>query len=153
MIKLQVIGHLGKDCVVNNVNGKSVINFSVAHTEKFKDAQGQQKDKTIWVECAYWTDRTAVAPYLKKGQLVFAEGTPEIRTYTTKEGTPGSSLNMRLSSVQLLGSRADSQGGEAGQGSYQNSQPSYNNQSYNQSSSPAAVSANEITEPSDDLPF
>lgn len=66
MIKLQVIGNLGRDCVVNNVNGKNVINFSVAHTEKFKDAQGQQKDKTTWVECAYWTDRTAIAPYLKK---------------------------------------------------------------------------------------
>ena len=37
MIKLQVIGNLGKDAVVNNVNGKSVINFNVAHTERFKD--------------------------------------------------------------------------------------------------------------------
>ncbi|MBD0352663.1 MAG: single-stranded DNA-binding protein, partial [Flavisolibacter sp.] len=40
MIKMQVIGNLGKDCVVNNVNGKSVINFTVAHTEKYKDSQG-----------------------------------------------------------------------------------------------------------------
>jgi single-strand DNA-binding protein len=72
MIKLQVIGNLGKDGVVNNVNGKNVINFSVAHTEKFKDAQGVQKDKTIWVECAYWTDRTGIAPYLKKGTQVYA---------------------------------------------------------------------------------
>src|SRR4028119_282069 len=103
MIKLQVIGNIGKDCVVNNVNGKNVINFSVAHSEKFKDSQGQQKDKTIWVECAYWTDRTAIAPYLKKGQQVYAEGTPEIRTYTTKEGTPGSSLTLRVSMVQLIG--------------------------------------------------
>ncbi|MEN9701623.1 MAG: hypothetical protein RIR55_949, partial [Bacteroidota bacterium] len=28
MIKLQVIGNLGKDAQVNNVNGKSVINFN-----------------------------------------------------------------------------------------------------------------------------
>ena len=110
MIKLQVIGNIGKDCVVNNVNGKNVINFSVAHSEKFKDAQGQQKDKTIWVECAYWTDRTAIAPYLKKGQQVYAEGTPEIRNYTTKEGTPGSSLSLRVSMVQLIGGRSENQG-------------------------------------------
>ena len=50
MIKLQAIGHLGKDAIVNNVNGKNVINFTVAHTEKFKDAQGVQKDKTVWVD-------------------------------------------------------------------------------------------------------
>ncbi len=43
MIKLLVIGNLGKDAVLNNVNGKNVINFTVAHTEKYKDAQGVQK--------------------------------------------------------------------------------------------------------------
>ncbi len=148
MIKLQVIGNIGRDCVVNNVNGKSVINFSVAHTEKFKDAQGQQKDKTIWVECAYWTDRTGISPYLKKGQQVYAEGIPDIRTYTTKEGAPGTSLSLRVIMVQLLGSRGENQGGEVtGASSYQNQQPSYNH------SSQPGGSSNEITEPTDDLPF
>jgi single-strand DNA-binding protein len=154
MIKLQVIGHLGKDCVVNNVNGKNVINFSVAHAEKFKDAQGVQKDKTIWVECAYWTDRTGIAPYLKKGTQVYAEGQPDVRNYTTKEGQAGSSLSLRVSTVQLLGGRNENQGQDtSGGGSYQNQQPSYNQPSYNQSSSPSAASANDITEPMDDLPF
>lgn len=153
MIKLQVIGHLGKDCVVNNVNGKNVINFNVAHAEKFKDAQGVQRDKTIWVECAYWTDRTAVAPYLKKGTLVYAEGQPDVRSYTTKEGQPGTSLSLRISSVQLLGGRNDNQGGDTGGNNYQNQQPSYNQPSYNQPSTQAGSSASDITEPMDDLPF
>jgi single-strand DNA-binding protein len=145
MIKLQVIGNLGKDCVVNNVNGKSVINFSVAHTEKFRDAQGQQKDKTIWVECAYWTDRTGIAPYLKKGTQVYAEGTPDLRTYTTADGRPGTSLSLRVMSVQLLGGRADGQG---------DSQPSYNQQnSYQPQQSNSSISASDLTEPLDDLPF
>jgi single-strand DNA-binding protein len=148
MIKLQVIGNIGKDCVVNNVNGKSVINFNVAHSEKFKDAQGQQKDKTIWVECAYWTDRTAISPYLKKGQQVYAEGIPDIRNYTTKDGTPGTSLSLRITMVQLIGGRGENTGGEGSgnSSSYQNTQPAYNPSSQN-------VTSNEITEPSDDLPF
>jgi single-strand DNA-binding protein len=146
MVKLQVIGNLGKDCVVNNVNGKSVINFSVAHTEKYKDAQGQQIDKTLWVECAYWTDRTGIAPYLKKGTQVYAEGTPDIRTYTTNDGRPGTSLSLRISSVQLLGGRSENQGGADAS----SSQP--NQQSHG---SPAATSssANDLSEPLDDLPF
>ena len=82
MIKLQIIGNLGKDCVVNTVSGKSVINFNVAHTEKFKDSQGNNQERTTWVDCAYWTDRTALAPYLTKGKQVFVEGTPEVRTFT-----------------------------------------------------------------------
>ena len=109
MLKLIAIGHLGKDCITNTVNGKSVINFSIAHTEKFKDAQGSQKEKTTWVECAYWTDRTAVAPYLKKGTQVYVEGTPEVRTYPKNDGTTGTSLSLRVMTVQLLGGRTDGQ--------------------------------------------
>jgi single-strand DNA-binding protein len=144
MIKLQVIGNLGKDCVTNTVNGKNVINFSVAHTEKFKDAQGNQKDKTIWVECAYWTDRTAIAPYLRKGTQVFVDGTPEVRTYPKNDGSTGVSLALRVATVQLLGSRGDNSGGgfAGGENSY-SSQPA----------TAGAGNANEITEAMDDLPF
>ncbi len=112
MLKLQVIGHLGKDCTTNVVNGKNVINFSVAHSEKYKDSSGVQKDKTLWVECAYWTERTAIAPYLKKGQLVYCEGTPDIRTYTKNDGTSGTSLTLRVLSVQLLGGGSRTEGSE-----------------------------------------
>ena len=145
MIKLQVIGNLGKDCITNTVNGKSVMNFTVAHTEKFKDNQGQQKDKTIWVECAYWSDRTGVAPYLKKGTQVYVEGTPDVRTYPKNDGTTGVSLSLRVQSVQLLGSRGESGG---------NAEGGYNSGGYSSSSSSSAnVQPSEISEPVDDLPF
>lgn len=140
MIKLQVIGHLGKDCVVNTVNGKNVINFSVAHSERFKDAQGVQQERTTWVECAYWTDRTAVAPYLTKGTQVWAEGQPEVRTFQRNDGTTGFSLTMRVREVQLLGRK---EGGQPGAGGF--SQPGAN---AGNSNSPVELSA-----PVDDLPF
>jgi len=143
MIKLQVIGNLGKDCVTNTVNGRTVMNFSVAHTEKFRDAQGVQKDKTIWVECAYWSDRTAVAPYLRKGTQVYVEGTPEVRTYPKNDGTTGVSLTVRVQSVQLLGSRGDagaapSDGGGYGSGGY---------------SQGGAAQSSGAADDTDDLPF
>lgn len=106
MIRINVIGNLGKDAIVNNVNGKTVINFSVAHTEKFKDKQGNAMDKTTWVDCSYWTDKTAIAPYLKKGTQVFVEGQPEVRTYD-KDGKTYSNLSARVMSVQLLGGKTE----------------------------------------------
>lgn len=137
---MQVIGNLGKDCVTNLVNGKNVINFSVAHTEKFKDNQGNQKDKTVWVECAYWTDRTAIAPYLKKGTQVYVDGIPDLRTYQKTDGTTGASLSLRVSTVQLLGSRTNNEGNESYAGG--------------SSSNLSGVSpAGEMTAPVDDLPF
>jgi len=150
MIKLQVIGNLGKDCVTNTVNGKNVINFNVAHTEKFRDAQGNQKDKTIWVDCAYWTDRTGIAPYLRKGTQVYVEGAPEVRTYQKNDGTMGASLTLRVLSVQLLGSRTE---GTAPSGGYSNSGGNNYNNNYNSSSNAPVPSPSDITEPVDDLPF
>lgn len=142
MIKMQVIGNLGKDCVVNTVNGKNVINFTVAHTEKYKDSQGTNQEKTTWVDCAYWTDRTAISPYLTKGKQVFVEGTPEVRSFTRQDGTSGASLSLRVREVQLLGGR-----GEGGV-------PSSQGNSYASVSSASTVpSASDITEPIDDLPF
>lgn len=114
MIKLQIIGNLGKDCIVKEINGKHVINFSVAHSERFKDSQGNQKERTTWVECAYWTDRTAIAPYLLKGTTVYAEGSPEADAYTNKEGQAASTLRMRVQNIQLLGSNRDNQGSNTG---------------------------------------
>jgi single-strand DNA-binding protein len=151
MIKLQIIGHLGKDVVVNNVNGKTVMNFTVAHTEKYKDAQGVMKDKTTWVECAYWSDRTAVAQYLTKGKLVYTEGTPDVRTYTTTDGRNGASLSLRVQTVQLLGGSGNA---EMGGGSPSNN--NYNNSAPAASAAPVqtqSMNANELTEPIDDLPF
>lgn len=110
MIKLQIVGNLGKDCIVKEVNGKNVINFSVAHTERYKDTQGNQKERTTWVECAYWTDRTAVAQYLTKGKTVYAEGSPEADGYLNKEGQPAATLRMRVQNIQLIGGNPESTG-------------------------------------------
>lgn len=150
MIKLQVIGNLGKDAIVNDVNGKSVINFTVAHTERYKDSQGNQKDKTTWVDCAYWTDRTAVAPYLKKGTQVYVEGQPDVRTYTTQDGRNGATLSLRVASVQLLGSRNNDGGSGSSEGD--SSSNNYTAPSANATSS-SSTSASDLKEPLDDLPF
>ncbi len=146
MIKLQVIGNLGKDAIVNNVNGKNVINFTVAHTERFKDAQGVQKDRTTWVDCAYWTDRTAIAPYLKKGTQVFVEGQPDVRTYQTQDGRQGASLTLRIASVQLLGSKNNEGGAAPANTNYQSAPVAAQ-------SAQSVPAAGELTEPLDDLPF
>lgn len=146
MIKLQVIGNLGKDCTVNTVNGKNVINFNVAHTEKYRDSQGTQKERTTWVECAYWTDKTGIAPYLKKGTQVYVEGTPDVRTYTTSDGRQGAALSLRIVNIQLLGSRSSS--GETSEQTQSYQQPS---SSYGNAATVAASS--DVVEPADDLPF
>ena len=105
MIKLQLIGHLGQDAVVNEVNGRKVINFSVAHSEKYKPKDGAEVNRTTWASCAYWTEKVNLALYLKKGTQVYIDGYPEAKTYrnsNTNEVMP--QLSVRVASLQLLSS-------------------------------------------------
>jgi single-strand DNA-binding protein len=143
MIKLQVIGNLGKDALLNQVNGKNVINFTVAHTERFRDSSGAQKEKTTWVECAYWTDRTGVVPYLKKGSQVYVEGTPEIRMFTRADGTQGASLSLRVMNLQLVGGRTEGSGGGG-------DMTTGRQESHAPAAPPAPADAGDLN---DDLPF
>jgi len=105
MVKINLIGRLGQDAQVNTVNGKNVINFSVADSEKYKNQQGEDVEKVNWTSCAYWTEKLNVANYLKKGTLIYLEGKPEAKNYLnskTNENTP--QLHCRVSFLQLLSS-------------------------------------------------
>jgi single-strand DNA-binding protein len=143
MIKLQVIGNLGRDAHENLVSNRRVINFSVAHTEKYKNRDGQVSEKTTWVSCSYWTDKTGVLPYLRKGTQVYVEGSPSVSMYDKRDGS-GKEVELKLNvfSIQLLGAAKSATGS-------QNEPPKQNftgGGSY-------PSSADEVTEPLDDLPF
>ena len=152
MIKLQIVGNLGKDCIVKEVNGQNVINFSVAHTERYKDRQGNQKEKTTWVECAYWTEKTAVAQYLTRGKTVYAEGAPEAEAYMNKDNQAAATLRMRVQNIQLLGGNSgDASSGQQSTGSnnYTQGNPQYASTPARESTAAASVAS----EAADDLPF
>ena len=115
MRKVNVIGHIGNDATLNTVNGKQVINFNVAVSEKWKDQQGNAKEQTTWFSCSWWSERTAIQPYLKKGTQVFVEGKIGSKIYNDQQQRPTSQLTIEVSMVQLLGN--------ANNNSQQQSQP------------------------------
>lgn len=150
MIKLQIVGNLGADCIQKEVNGKNVINFNVAHTEKYKDNQGNLVEKTTWVNCAYWTDKTAIAQYLTKGKMVFAEGAPEAEGYTNKDGQVASTLRMRVLNIQLLGGKDSDAGNNT---PVQQSQPQNYNAGNVTSAGSTPTPAMKTPMPAADLPL
>lgn len=104
MLKMQILGNLGKDAVMHQHGTDNCLNFSVCHTDKYKDSNGVLVEKPTWVECSWWIDgRSTIGQYLKKGQLVFVEGFPGSRPWETKDGKKASSLTMRVFSLQLCG--------------------------------------------------
>jgi single-strand DNA-binding protein len=112
MIKMQVIGVIGQDATINNVNSKTVVNFSVAHSEKYKDQNGQVVNKTVWISVSYWVDRTTIAQYLKKSTNVYLEGVPSVDVYKNKDGQIVPQIKLRAIVVQLLGSSQKQDNGQ-----------------------------------------
>jgi len=107
MILLQVIGHLGRDAVVSVVNGRKVINFSLAHSYTYNDKDGQKISASIWVNCSYWTEKTKVAEYLQKGTQIYVKGMPSVDSYKNQFNQTIPQLRLRVDEIQLLGGRRD----------------------------------------------
>ena len=88
--KVIIIGNLGRDPEVRRMNsGDSVVSFSVATTESWKDKQtGERRDKTEWHNIVVFNEglgKVAEA-YCKKGSKVYIEGQLQTRKYTDKDG-------------------------------------------------------------------
>lgn len=113
MLKVDLIGRIGSDATVKNFNGKDFIAFNVAHSESYKDAQGNKHERTAWVSCLKPGNATApVMAYLKKGTQVFVRGDLSTKAYTNDKGLQVG-LNLRVSELQLLGGRSEAAQPEA----------------------------------------
>lgn len=107
MNRYQFIGNLGNDAEVRHVDGanRAVISFSVAVTEKWKDANGEAKERTTWVRCAIWrkSDQVKLAEFLPKGTKVLIEGKPQARAYVDKDGNAQASLEVTVDNLEFVG--------------------------------------------------
>lgn len=106
MIKLELIGNVGTDAVVREVNGRKAISFNVATNKKWTDKQGVKHEQTKWVDCVIWRDSansTEVAKYLCKGQKVWVSGEPDVSGYLNKNGEPVASQRLNVRDIELLG--------------------------------------------------
>ena len=103
-------GNLGRDAETKYVGESSVTEFSVAVKSGYGD-----KATTTWAKCAMWGDRgEKVAQYLTKGQAVGIVGELTLREYVKKDGGNGSSLEVRVNDMTLLGKKGDSGSDDGG---------------------------------------
>lgn len=69
-------GRVGKLQEVKSLpGGKSVFNFAVANSSKWKTESGDTKEKTVWLDCAIFGNYgAAIAKHMAKGQYVTVVG-------------------------------------------------------------------------------
>ncbi len=123
--KVIVLGRLGKDPEVRNFqNGGKVVNLRVATSERYKDREGNQQERTEWHAVAIFNERLGdvAERYLKKGSLVYLEGQLETRKWQGQDGQDKYTTEVVIrpfrGELVLVGGRGGAGGGgdEMGEG-------------------------------------
>jgi len=121
--KVILVGHLGRDPETRYTpNGTMNVQFTMAVSRSFRDQGGQQQERTTWFRVTSWgklaeiMDNLTQQGAIAKGKQVYVEGRLEAREYQDQQGQTRTSLDVNCNEFQLLGSRADSEGGGGGSG-------------------------------------
>jgi single-strand DNA-binding protein len=86
--KVILIGNLGQDPDVRSMqSGDKVANLSVATSERWKDKDGNQQEKTEWHRVVIFGRAAEIAErFLRKGSKVLIEGQLETRKWQDQSG-------------------------------------------------------------------
>lgn len=107
--KALLIGHLGRDPEIRYMpEGGAIANLSIATSEKWKDKNGEQQEKTEWHRVSAFGKIAELAgEYLKKGSQVFIEGRIQTRKWQDKDGQDKYSTEIVANAIQFLDRRGD----------------------------------------------
>lgn len=76
---------LASNAEVKTVKGdKTVTNFSVALNQRYTNKTGEKKEKTVFIDCAFWRN-SGIAEYLRTGAVVEISGWIEAQAYESKK--------------------------------------------------------------------
>lgn len=108
MLTFSVIGNLGADAQVKNINGRNCVTFDVAHSDSWTDESGVQHNELTWVSCIMNGDGGKLLPFLTKGRKVFVQGDGRVRVYSSavqRRMCAGANLSVRQ--IELIGGQSD----------------------------------------------
>ncbi len=109
-----LIGRLGKDPEIRSIpSGTSVAKFSLATDERFTDKNGEKQDRTEWHNVVAWGKLAEICgQYLRKGKLVFIEGSIRTDSWDDKEtGVKKYRTEIIAKDMQMLEKKGDDDGG------------------------------------------
>ncbi len=121
MNRATLVGHAGRDPEVRELkNGGRAAVFTLATTEKWKDAEGRPGEATEWHRVVvYGAAVKAVETMLRKGDAVMVEGRIATRGFRDREGTDRTVTEIVVAGAQgtvnMLGGRRSQTADAAGE--------------------------------------
>ena len=85
--KVILVGRLGKDPEIRSTpNGNNVAKFTIATDERYTDKNGEKQERTEWHNITAWGKLAEICgQYLRKGKLVYIEGSIRTDSWDDKE--------------------------------------------------------------------
>ena len=89
-------------------SGRARVRFSIAINEQYRDAQGNQQERTTFVPIVVWGAQAEnCASYLSKGRMVAIDGRLRIDTFETQDGERKKVVEGVAQRVEFLGGRRE----------------------------------------------
>ena len=112
--KAILVGNLGKDPELRYTpSGTAVCTFSLATTDRFKNKQGEQQERTEWHNIVVWAGLAEICgKYLTKGKQIYIEGRIQNRSYDDRDGNKRYITEIVANEMQMLGRAGDQGGGD-----------------------------------------
>ena len=111
--KVFISGNLTRDCELRQTQGgTSILTFGVAVNDRAKNPQtGEWEDRPNFVDCAMFGKRAeAVSRILAKGMKVAIEGKLRQSTWTAKDGSKRSKLEVIVDEIEFMSQSKAAQG-------------------------------------------
>jgi single-strand DNA-binding protein len=152
--KVILVGNLGKDPELRYTpSGTAVATFSLATSERFKDRNGEQQERTEWHNVVAWRNLAEICgKYLHKGKQVYIEGKIQTRSYDDRDGNRRYITEIVADQMQMLGRAGDENSNYARGGESRQSRPAAP-QAASQGSPAYEDFADPPFNPDDDIPF
>ena len=96
--KVILIGHLTRDPLLNALpSGSPVCEIGLAVNRRWKDAQDQQREEVLFVDCTAFGKRAeALAKYFRKGNPIQLEGHLKLERWEAEDGTNRSKMRVMI---------------------------------------------------------
>lgn len=105
--KVILLGYVGQDpATFFQGNNEVIANISLATTEKWKDKNGEQQEKTEWHRIVFFGKLAGVVEkYVKKGAHLYIEGKLQTRKWQDKTGRDCYTTEVVAAVMDMLGSK------------------------------------------------
>ena len=102
--RVQLIGHVGQEPEIKNLESGRVANFTIATNENYTNTKGEKVEQTEWHRVSAWGKTVdIIEKFLTKGTHVALEGKLTHRSYDDKDGNKRYVTEVIANEILLIG--------------------------------------------------